>query len=244
MEWFYIREPVSSWTHGLWMALALPATWVLWRLSWGDRFKQIGMLIFGLSLMLCYGGSCLFHATPEAYSHFFSALDHIGIYILIAGTVTPIALIVLRGWWRAGLLTTIWVMAVSGILLRLFAEPPLPVRTTFYLVMGWVGCVTYFELARHLSHSGVRPIWIGGLLYSLGAVINLANWPVFAPGIFGAHELFHCFVMAGSLTHYYFVLTVLVPYVRPPDLAPVFAPSLEPELPFPSSPAAGLASSQ
>jgi hemolysin III len=214
MGWLAVREPVSTWTHALWLLLSLPGTWVLWRLCRGDRVKQLGMLVFGLSLALCYAGSSLYHAVPAELADEFNVLDHIGIYVLIAGTVTPIGLVVLRGWWRTGLLCTIWLMALTGIVLRLATELPLALRTSFYLAMGWVGCVTYFELARHLSHRGVRLIWLGGLLYSAGAVINLVGWPELWPPAFEAHELFHLFVMAGSLCHYYFMLTVVVPFGR------------------------------
>jgi hemolysin III len=211
----FIREPVSAITHGLWLLLSLPGTYVLWRLSRGDRAKQAGMLIFGLGLVLCYGGSCLFHSVPARLAHACNLLDHIGIYMLIAGTVTPIALVVLRGWWQTGLLGLIWLLAATGIALRLSTNLSLAQRTAFYLVMGWIGCATYIELARHLSHARLRPMWVGGLFYSIGALINLAHWPALAPPVFGAHELFHLFVMVGSLWHYHFMLAVLVPYERP-----------------------------
>lgn len=234
MDWINFREPVSAWTHFLWMLLALPGTWVLVRLCRGDRVKQFAMLVFGLGLVSCYGGSWLYHAVrlPAAGIHRCNTLDHIGIYCLIAGSATPIALVVLRGWWRRGLLGAIWLMALAGIVLCLTADLPLGPRTAFYLAMGWVGCLTYFELARHLSHAKLRPIWLGGLAYSIGAVINLVGWPVLAPGVFGAHELFHLFVMAGSLFHYYFMLAVVVPFERAVD-PPAEA---EPEpLPFPAT---------
>src|SRR5205823_4671285 len=79
----------------------------------------------------------------------------------------------------------------------------------------WVGCITYFEMARQLSHAALRSVWLGGLFYSIGAVLNVLHWPNLVPGVFGAHEVFHLFVMAGSLCHYYFMLAVVVPYRRP-----------------------------
>jgi hemolysin III len=233
MTWFDFREPVSAWTHFLWLILSLPGTYVLVRLSRGDRVKQLGMLTFGLGLAVCYAGSTLFHAVrlSNAAIHHFNTLDHVGIYVLIACTATPIALVVLRGAWRAGLLTSIWILAVLGIVLCV-TEVPMPrwLSTAYYLLMGWIGCATYFELTTHLSHRAVRPIWIGGLLYSVGALIHLADWPNLAPDVFGAHELFHLFVMGGSLCHYYFMLAVLVPYrYRPPAHV---QPAGEPALPL------------
>jgi hemolysin III len=184
------------------------------------------MLAFGLGLALCYGGSCLFHAVPLSLEETFNLVDHLGIYTLIAGTVTPIALVVLRGWWRLGLLALIWLLAVTGTVLRLTTELPLAYRTGFYLLMGWIGCITYAELARHLSHAKLRPMWVGGLFYSAGAIFNAAHWPRLAPPVFGTHELFHLFVMAGSLCHYHFMLAVLVPYRRPVPV-PVSVPAAE-----------------
>jgi hemolysin III len=213
------REPVSAWTHFLWLVLSLPGTWVLWRLSRGDRVKRAGMLVFGFGLALCYGGSTLYHAVrlSPATINAFNVLDHSGIYVLIAATFTPVALVVLRGAWRAGALAVIWSLAAGGIALRL-AEVPLPpwLNTGYYLLMGWTGLLVYFELAGLLSHRALRPVWIGGLFYTVGALIHLAHWPRLVPGVFGSHELFHLFVMAGSLWHYYFMLAYVVPYTRPP----------------------------
>jgi hemolysin III len=113
-----------------------------------------------------------------------------------------------------GLLGSLWTLAAAGCVLRVTTDLTLAQRTGLYLAMGWLGCVSYFELVRHLSHAKVRPIWLGGLFYSVGAVLNFAHWPVLWPGVFEAHELFHLFVMAGSLFHYYFMLKVVVPYPR------------------------------
>jgi hemolysin III len=190
------------------MVLAVPGMVLLTWLSRKQRLNQLSMLVFGLSLIICYGCSFLFHAVPLAMSDPFNALDHIGIYFLIAGTVTPIAVVGLRGWWRAGLLILIWVLAAAGITVRLLCDPPLEVRTGFYLVMGWVGVATYFQLAGRLSHRKVSLVWIGGLIYSIGAMMNAIHWPNFSQW-FDAHDLFHLLVMAGSLTHYTFLLVVL-----------------------------------
>jgi hemolysin III len=146
---------------------------------------------------------------PLALKHPFQRVDHIGIYLLIAGTVTPIALVVLRGRWRVGLLSGIWGLALAGIVLQFEVDVPMRVLTLMYVVMGWLGCASFFELTRLLGHARLRPPWLGGLFYTVGAVVELfytvgavidtANWPVLVPGVFVSHELFHPFVMAGSL---------------------------------------------
>lgn len=233
MDWSYCREPVSAWTHGAWMLLALPGSWLLWRRTRGEPGKRIGISVFCFSMIFCFAASWLFHSVPPAQEERFAVLDHIGIYMLIAGTVTPIALVVLRGYWRAWLLTTVWVMAVTGSALRLTIDLPPWVATSFYLAMGWIGCLTYCELARSLSHAGVRPIWLGGVFYTLGAFIHRLGWPVLSPGAFSSHDLFHLFVMAGSFCHYYFMYAVLAPYRgRVLARAAAQAPAVEP-LPLP-----------
>ena len=102
--WMNARDPMSAWTHFAWMFLAIPGTLLLLWLSRKHPVRQASMVVFGLSLIFSMFGSFLYHAVPLADSPPFEALDHVGIYVLIAGTVTAIAVIGLRGWWRVGLL--------------------------------------------------------------------------------------------------------------------------------------------
>ncbi len=214
------REPVSAWTHLLWMMLAIPATALLWRRSRGDRPKQGAMLVFGLSLICCFGGSGLWHAVrlPPEQRDFYYRLDHVGIYLLIAGTGTPIIFTLLRGPWRWAPLGTGWLLAALGIFseaLRLHLSPW--TSAALYLGMGWGLGLCFPQLRRVLPDRALRPIPVGGVLYSVGAVIFVADWPVPWPGVVGGHEVFHLFVMAGSAAHYWFVLTRVAPYPRKVD---------------------------
>jgi hemolysin III len=220
MNWTAPHDPVSAWTHGLWMLASLPAGGLLvWR-NRGDPGKFVGALIFAIALVVCFGASGAYHAASDGPLRVsLHVLDHLGIYLLIAGTVTPIALSVLRGWWRRWLLVQIWALALAGAVLSLTIEMPPCVLSGFYLAMGWIGVVSYFELARRVSHAGLWSMWAGGLCYSIGAAINLAHWPDPWPGVVGAHELFHLWVMAGSACHYWFMLAVLTPY-RPTVVVP------------------------
>jgi hemolysin III len=223
--WMNARDPMSAWTHFAWMILAIPGTLLLLWLSRQRPVRQASMLVFSLSLIFSMLGSFLYHAVPLGDSAPFEALDHVGIYVLIAGTVTAIAVIGLRGWWRVGLLIGIWVLAAVGIAVRLLDHspegPPLAVRTGFYLLMGWIGVVAYFQLARRLSHYKVSLIWIGGLIYSTGALINVCHWPNIASWL-DAHDLFHLFVMGGSLAHYTFLVVVLMPHREPAQAIPSY----------------------
>jgi hemolysin III len=214
MDLLHPREPVSTWSHGLWLAIALGGILLLWRSGRADRTRQITMLIYGLTLVFCSGCSTLFHGVrlPDDRIRPFALLDYTGIYMLIAGTYTPIAWTFLRRHWRWSVLSLVWIWAAMGISIHLArATTPLWLSTSLYLVMGWGAIFCYIELTRRLSHRELLPVIAGGVLYSLGAIINLLHAPVLWPGVFEAHELFHILVVAGSLCHFYFILTVVGP---------------------------------
>lgn len=218
MNFADLREPVSSFTHLAWLLLAIPGTWLLWRRGRSQMSRRVALLIFGLSLMICYGASFLYHGVrvPADEIMAYAVADYIGIFVLIAGTVTPIAWTILEGRLRRNVLVLTWGVAAAGTLQNLiWGTPPLAFATVCYMAMGWGGVFCYFELARRISHRAMIPIVNGGVCYSVGAILNLMEWPAFYPGVFGHHELFHVFVMAGSLAHFWFILTVVAPYRRP-----------------------------
>jgi hemolysin III len=172
------------------------------------------LLVFGTSLMFCYAASAMFHGVPfhGPLLSPFQRLDHIGIYLLIAGTYTPIVWAMLRGGWRWGTLAVVWTVAATSAA-RIWYGGVFPVwlATATYLAMGWGSLFCYRELARTYSHRTLLPLPLGGIFYSVGAAINLAKWPEFSPGFFASHELFHLFVIAGSACHVYFMMQVVIP---------------------------------
>ena len=182
----------------------------------GQPPKRLSLLIYGLTLAFCYLASSLFHGVrlPSAQLATFARLDGVGIFALIAGSYTPLAWCLMRGRWRQWTLAIVWgVAAMATALIATGRHFPLAWSTGLYLGMGWGSLVCYSEIAQVVSHRALLPIVGGGLSYSLGAVLNLLHWPVLYPGIFGTHELFHLFVLAGSLAHYRFILKVVVPFV-------------------------------
>jgi hemolysin III len=231
---FDLREPVNALSHGAGMMLALPVTWVLWRRcallnahqgqepiwkrSRYQRGKTLCLLVFGISLIMCYGISAAFHGVrlDGEPLHRLQRLDHVGIYVLIAGTYTPVVWSLMRGSWSWGTLTTVWTIAIlcasrvwcGGVM-------PIWVSTSVYLTMGWGALFCYFKLAETYSHGTLLPLPLGGVFYSIGAVFNLLRWPVLLPGVFAAHELFHFLVIAGSACHVFFMLRVVVPSSAP-----------------------------
>lgn len=232
MSFFDFREPVNAWTHLSWMVLSVPCTLLLWRRSRGNLPKQLSLLVFGITLFFCYLSSTLFHSvrTP-ATIRFYHTIDHIGIYLLIAGTFTPPAVVFLRGLWRWSVLLGIWTMASAGIVMHVLdGDTPISIATSVYLTMGWGGIFFYFELARILSHRAVRPIILGGVFYSVGALINLAHWPDFYPDVFGHHEIFHLLVMTGTVLHVQFMLATVIPHEHRFESEAVFLPVVTQDL--------------
>jgi hemolysin III len=217
MEWLHFREPVNTWTHLIWMLLAVPGTILLWQRARGDLPKQISLLIFGLGLIICFGFSSLYHGLYLSHDQLepFITLDHIGIYFLIAASATGMAFSLLRGAWKWALLVGVWSAAAFGIVARLvMSDPPRSLDACIYVAMGWGMAACYPKLVQAVGHRAVRWIWIGGLSYTLGAMFYITRWPVIWPGVFAAHELLHICDMAGSLAHFWFVLAFVIPYKR------------------------------
>lgn len=220
MPFLDLREPASTLTHALGAAMALPATWWLWRrASAGGFTRQLALAVYGLSLAGCLGASAAYHAAPMSAESVASLrrIDHIGIHLLIAGTYTPIALTLLRGWLRAATLGIAWgIAAVGSTILLIWGILPPWLFTAVYLGAGWGACFAYFEIARTQTHRVSRPIWMGGVAYSIGALLNVAEWPVLSPGAFEAHDVFHLFVLAGAALHFQFMAQVVAPHQAEP----------------------------
>ena len=215
MSFLDFREPVSAWSHCAGMLLAVAGTVLLWRRSAAERTKRLSLLVYGLTLAFCYLASTLYHGVrlPAAGVAVFDRLDRAGIFALIAGSYTPLAWCLLRGQWRRWTLAVVWSIAgTAAIMLAAGRQFSPMIFTGVYLGMGWGVVACYFEFARAVSHRALVPIVVGGLSYSVGAVFNVLHWPVLVPGTFGAHELFHFFVLGGSLAHYVFMLKIVAPF--------------------------------
>jgi hemolysin III len=143
------------------------------------------------------------------------AVDHANIFILIAGTYTPICVNVLSGWVRVALLVAIWALAAAGILVALFAARiPRWVNTGLYIGMGWVGVLALPAFAAVLPWTAIATLLLGGLLYTAGAVVYALKRPDPFPRVFGFHEIFHLFVVAGGVAFAVMVWVWAFPVVR------------------------------
>ncbi len=205
-----LRDPASGLSHLAGAALSVVGLVVLLRVAVGnhDPWQIVSFAVFGGSLILLYSASAIYHLlnVPARAGVVLRKLDHIMIFVLIAGTYTPVCLVALRGPAGYAMLAVIWSLAVAGVFFKVFyLNAPRWAYTGIYLLMGWICVFAIVPLARAV---GVRRLlWLlaGGVFYSVGAVIYGLKKPNLVPGWLGFHEIFHIFIILGSLSHFYFV---------------------------------------
>jgi hemolysin III len=211
-----LREPINGITHaagGLLAALGLGVL-LATAASSGRLDQLVAFGVFGLSLIALYAASALYHLLPLSPSGVarLRTLDHMAIFVLIAGTYTPFCLLALDGAWRWGLLALIWGLALCGVLLKLlWMDASRWLSVLLYLGMGWVAVIAAPALLRAVPPDGITWILAGGLVYSAGALIYGLKRPNLVPGTFGFHEVWHLFVIAGSACHFWAVLHYVAP---------------------------------
>lgn len=210
----YFREPINTLTHGVGAILAIVGfIFLIYEAILNESVSQIvAFSLFGISMVLLYTSSSLYHAlhVKEKTLELFRKLDHCMIYVLIAGTYTPICLLVLEGSWKWGLFTTVWSLAIIGIIKKfLWMQAPRWLSTLFYLGMGWLAVIIFPILLEKLPMAFLVWISIGGLAYTLGAVIYGIQKPNPVPEWFGHHEIWHLFVMAGTFAHFWAIYQYL-----------------------------------
>jgi hemolysin III len=171
-------------------------------------------LVYALSISAMLGASALLHRgtwTP-AQARILTKLDHTCIYLLIAGTYTPISLIAMSGVIRVLVFSVVWLGAIVGIALEwMWYRPPRGWVTTNYIVVGWVALIALPQLWTSLGVAGFLLVLLGGVSYTVGAVIHAAQRPDPWPEVFGYHELFHVFVLVALLLHFAAIAFVVLP---------------------------------
>ena len=193
------REEVASLvTHAAGVVFSIVALVVMLVLSVGDALKLVSAAVFGVSLVLLYGSSTLYHFfTSPRWKARFQVFDHICIYLLIAGSYTPFTLITLRGAWGWSIFGAVWAMAIGGVLLKTFWKGRKDhwLSTALYLLMGWLIVVAIGPLLRELPVAGFVWLCAGGLAYTLGVVFFAWHKLPFN------HAIWHLFVLCGSVCH-------------------------------------------
>jgi len=205
-------DPVSSLTHlagaVTFAILAIP----LIARGRGDSRRVASLAVFAFSCVLLLSLSGVYHLlTHETVARsVLLRLDHAAIFILIAGSFTPVHAILLRDRWHWHLLAWIWGAAIVGLTLKTvyFDTVPLWLGLLMYLGLGWLGLISTIALARRFGVRFVLPLVWGALAYTLGAVAEFVGWPVLVAGVVGPHEIFHLAVLAGISFHWAFILGI------------------------------------
>ena len=209
-----IREPVNGLTHFFAAFVAAIGLIVLLVIGWGQVGKTISLTVYGLSLVLLFAASATYHmvtARPKIIETL-RKLDHTAIYLLIAGTYTPICVVMFDGFWQWGMLAIIWSLALVGIVIKMFIiDAPRWISAGIYLMMGWLSLAGVGEMLRVLPSGALAWLAAGGIIYTLGAVVYVTKRLDFFPGKFGFHEIWHIFVILGALAHFIMIAFYVAP---------------------------------
>lgn len=208
----YLKEPGSAITHLIAMMMAILAAFPLIAKAFADGSITctISCAVFICSMILLYGASATFHSLDinPKINKILKKLDHAMIFILIAGSYTPVCLLVLPDNGGLVLLGVIWGIALLGIIFKLcWVTCPQWLSSIMYISMGWMCAFTMKPLFYNLSNAAFFWLFIGGLIYTLGGILYAIKLPAFNARHknFGTHEIFHLLVMGGSICHFIFV---------------------------------------
>ena len=202
-------EPFSSLTHLISAGGFAAASFFLIRQARGNCLRVTGLAVYAFTVVYLFSMSGVYHIfEPGGMPRLvFQRLDHSAIWATIAGAFTPIHIILFRGFWRWGVLLLIWAITVTGLVLEVIYLKDIPefVSLSFYLCLGWMGVLSGFKFLRCYREQSFRFIALGGISFSIGAVMEYLRVPTLLPGIVGPHEVFHIFVIAGVFFHWQFM---------------------------------------
>ncbi len=198
--------------HQIAFFVSIPAGVALIAIA-GTGQARIGAAVFAASLAGVFGASAAYHRLPwtDVARRRMKRLDHSMIFILIAGTYTPICLLGLGGGWGVALLATVWAGAIAGIVLKQVDVDGLRRLSGFlYIALGWTAVIALPKLFQSVSPAAFALVIAGGLLYTLGAVVFATKRPDPNPAIFGYHEIWHAFTAGAGLCHYLAILLLIL----------------------------------
>ena len=201
-----LEERLNAWSHGFGAVLGAVGLILLITHSNATTLEVLSVIVYGLSTIILFSASALYHAVQdERLKHYFRIVDHISIYLLIAGTYTPVTLITLsdsRGWLLFGM---VWGIAGFGLVLKLFFTGRFEVLSTLlYLVMGWLVVLDVSTLIEKMPTNGLLLLMSGGLFYTLGIVFYAIKKIPYN------HVIWHVFVLAGAICHFFMIFLFVI----------------------------------
>lgn len=206
-----IREPGSAITHFIaWLMAIVAASPLIMKAERSSHIAAAAMIIFMASMILLYGASTAYHSVSvsDKILKIFRKIDHMMIFVLIAGSYTPVCLIVLGGKIGYTLLALVWGIAIIGMTIKAFwITCPKWFSSSIYIAMGWTCLLVFGTLWNTLPHAAFGWLLAGGIIYTIGGIIYALKLPIFNSihKNFGSHEIFHLFVMGGSICHFIFM---------------------------------------
>lgn len=214
----HIKEPGSAITHfiGMLMAIFAAVPLLIKAAHEPSRIYIISLTVYAASLILLYAASTTYHTfdISAKVNTILKKIDHMMISVLIAGSYTPVCLIVLKGKTGIILLSIVWAIAVAGILIKAFwVYCPKWVSSVLYIGMGWTCVLAFTQILNNMSPAAFGWLLAGGIIYTAGGVIYALKLPIFnnKHKNFGSHEIFHLFVMGGSACHFVVMYAFLLP---------------------------------
>ena len=202
-------DPISSWSHLLTALSCFFGGFLLLKRGRGNTWRQVAISVYIFSLIFLFSMSGVFHLLPkDSISRgVLQRLDYAGIWLLIAGTFTPIHVILFRGPLRWLVLLFIWTVTLTGLILQVifFRDFPEWLALSFFLGLGWIGILSYQSFKKNYLKHSPKLIALGGLSYSIGAIFDFIRWPILWYQYFGPHEIFHLFVSLGAFIHWRFI---------------------------------------
>ncbi len=203
------NEPGSFITHvvGFGFSILALVLLIIKAAREGNAWHVTSFTIFGVTLILMYAASSIYHIFSEKskVKRYLQVVDHAIIYLLIAGTYTPIYLVVLNGGWGWALFGVTWGIAIFGLIMKFFFMKKLNrwFSTSLYLVLGWLGVISITEMLKNLSQEALYWLFLGGILYTIGTIFFGLGQVWNKRGWFGFHEIFHVFILLASFCHFW-----------------------------------------
>ena len=214
----HIKDPGSAITHfiGMLMAIFAAVPLLIKAANEPSQIYIISLTIYAASLILLYAASTTYHTfdVSERVNTILKKIDHMMISVLIAGSYTPVCLIVLKGRTGLILLAVVWSIAIAGIMIKAFwVYCPKCVSSVLYIGMGWTCVLAFTQILNNMSPAAFGWLLAGGIIYTVGGVIYALKLPIFnnRHKNFGSHQIFHLFVMGGSACHFVVMYAFLLP---------------------------------